>query len=344
MNQNTTLRVRIETTRGGYVESTSRVSAVVLGPEDAVTLGTGDTEQPVFWRSTAKFIQTLSVLTSGAAERFGLTEREIAIACGSHSGSDEHTAVVQGLLDKIGATADDLHCGPHAPLGPDEAKQLAARGLAPTRLHNNCSGKHAGMLAACRARGWPLADYNRLHHPLQQEIFENLAQVAGVHPKDIQTAVDGCGAVVFRTPLSGIARAFRRLAAGELPEPLREAGLRIRAAIGAAPEMVAGRHRLCTDLMTVSSGRLVAKIGAEGVYALGVRADASSGAGAAALALKIEDGNGKLVAPLACRLAAHVGMLSVAELSQLTRHSEMPILNFQREHVGDVLVRIEAAG
>lgn len=331
------LEVTVETIRGGYVESRSRVWAVALDAEGRELLRAGDTEQPVFWRSSAKFIQALSLFSSGAAERFGFGDEELALACGSHSGGPGQVAVAARMLERIGATVADLHCGPHTPLGPEEAKALAAGGAAPTKLHNNCSGKHAGMLAACRARGWPFAEYNRIHHPLQQEILGSMSAVAGVGRERIQTAVDGCGAAVFRTPLHGIARAFQRWAGGSLPGPHQAAGERLRTAVTTAPEMVAGPGRLCTDLMSRTGGRLLAKIGADGVYGLGT---STGPRGPAGLGLKIEDGGGRGVGPAVCALARRLGWLSDEEHEALRPHWHSPILNHQHEHVGDVVVRV----
>jgi L-asparaginase II len=332
-------QVTVETTRGGYVESRSRVWVVAQDQAGREILGTGDAEQPVFWRSSAKFVQALSLFTSGAADRFGFTSTELALACGSHAGGPEHVAVAARMLERIGATIDDLHCGPHTPLGSSEARALAASGLLPTKLHNNCSGKHAGMLAACRARGWPLARYNRIDHPLQQEILGHLSTVASVPREQIQTAVDGCGAVVFRTPLGGLATSFRRWAGGELPEPYQAAGERLRCAVTTAPEMVAGPGQLCTDLMRKTGGRLLAKIGAEGVYGLGTSRGPH---GAAGLALKIEDGSHKGMGPTVLALLRHLGWIDDGEHEALREHWHSPLLNHQREHVGDIRVRIDA--
>jgi L-asparaginase II len=331
-------KITIDTRRGGYLESVSQVRAVVVDATGRVVMQAGDCEGPVFWRSTAKFVQALSLFRSGAMARFGFTDRELALACGSHSGGDEHVALAHSMLDRIGATVDDLHCGPHTPLGPDEAKRLLAEKRPPTKLHNNCSGKHAAMLAACRARGWPIQDYNRHHHPLQQEILAHLSTVSGIDAEHIQLAVDGCGAVVFRTPLIGLARGYARLAGDMLPEPHREAGKRIRAAIAAAPELLAGPGRLCTELMQVSQHNLIAKIGADGVYGLGV---VDSPDGPCGLAVKIEDGNMRLLGPLVCKLAAALGWISGAQLEQLRPHWHLPLINHQKELVGDVHVTID---
>lgn len=334
------LKVFVETLRGGFVESVSRVRAVVIGPEksaaESLLFQSGDVNAPVFWRSAAKFIQALSLFSSGAVDRFALSDAEIALVCASHSGSDKHVAAVAALLERIGASVEDLHCAPHAPLGQAEDKALAARGEKPTKLHNNCSGKHTGMLAVCRVNGWPLADYNRISHPLQQQILRNLAEVCDLNPPEIGTAVDGCGAVVFRTPLTAMARAYARLLAENLPGLHKTAGQRILKALRAAPDMVAGQSRICTSIAEVSAGRLIGKVGADGVYALGMQRDGGFG-----LAVKIEDGNGRIIEPVVCRLAAHLGWLGDAELQALRPYWDRPIVNHQREQVGEVRVRID---
>ena len=344
MTTESEISVWIETLRGGLLESQSRVRALLCGGTtagEAQVFRSGDVTAPTFWRSTAKFIQALSLFTSGAAEKFAFTDEELALACASHSGSDQHVAKVAALLEKIGARVEDLHCAPHVPLGPVEARTLAARtpdeGNQPTRLHNNCSGKHAGMLAACRARGWPLQGYHRIEHPLQQEILRHMSEVSGVPVEQIGTAVDGCGAVVFRTPLETLAHAFRLLASQMLPEPHREAGKRLLAAMRAAPEMVAGQGRLCTNLLRLTGGRVVGKIGADGVYSLGSEADGGYG-----LAIKIEDGNGRPVEAAICHLAAHLKIITTDEFAGLRQHWELPLFNHQKDQVGEIKIRIDA--
>lgn len=331
------ISVFVETLRGGHVESVSRVRAIVLpvdaGPDTAPIFASGDTAAPVFWRSAAKFIQALSLFHSGALERFAFSRDELALACASHSGGDAHVAVAAGMLAKLGLSPDALHCAPHIPLGSPEAKLLAERGAAPTKLHNNCSGKHSGMLAACLARGWPIADYNRLQHPLQQEILHHFSQVTEVPLSQIDTAVDGCGAVVFRSSLRSLALGYLRLVHGTLPEPHRAAGQTILAALRGAPRMVAGEGRLCTSLVEVTGGRFVGKVGADGIYALGAHGQGS-------LAIKIEDGNSRVTDAVVCRLAAHLGWLSPAELEVLRPYWHLPVFNHQREQVGESRVRI----
>ncbi|HNN92426.1 MAG TPA: asparaginase [Pseudomonadota bacterium] len=331
------ISIHVETLRGGHLESLSRVRAIVLpvgaGPDTPPLFESGDGQAPAFWRSAAKFIQALSLFHSGAMERFAFSRDELALACASHSGGDAHVAVAAGMLAKLGLPTDALHCGPHIPLGSPEAKLLAERGEAPTRLHNNCSGKHSGMLAVCLARGWPVADYNRLHHPLQQEILRHLSQVTEVPLSQIDTAVDGCGAVVFRSPLRSLALGYLRLVHGALPEPHRAPGEQILSALRTAPRMVAGSGRLCTSLVEVTAGRLVGKVGADGLYALGAQGQGS-------LALKIEDGNSRVTDAVVFALLAHLGWLSAAELETLRPYSQLPLFNHQREQVGESRVLI----
>jgi L-asparaginase II len=338
VNEPNKWNIIIDTLRGGYVESQSRVRAVLVDAQGQILMQAGDPRAPTFWRSTAKFVQALSLFSSGAVSRFSFGDRELALACASHSGGPAHVALAQSMLDRISATVHDLHCGPHTPLGTEEAKQLAAEQRTPTKLHNNCSGKHAAMLASCRAHGFPLSDYNRHHHPLQQEILSHLAHVSETPPENIQLAVDGCGAVVFRTPLVGLALSYARFFSGTLPEPHREAGQRLKTAILAHPELVAGPGRLCTDLMQVSMGKLIAKVGADGVYALGGELPDSGPCG---LAVKIEDGNQRLIGPLVCKLAAALGFLNDSQFQKLRSHTYYPIVNHQKELVGDVRVRID---
>lgn len=336
------MNLKVVVRRGEFPESVHRVSAAVVDGGDRLIDHAGDPQGPVFWRSAAKYFQALAIVESGAVERFGLTEEELAVACGSHNGEDFHLEAVRSLLHKIDAREEDLHCGPHPPMGREASRALRARGEVPTRLHNNCSGKHAGMLAVCRQRGWPLKDYNRIRHPLQQEILGIMSQATGVPRDQIHTAVDGCGAVVFRTPLLGLARAFRRLAQGALPEPHQAAGLRVRDAALRHPDMVAGAARLCTALIHVSGGRLIGKVGAEGVYGLAVtqpRGEAAHG-----LAVKVEDGGDRALAPVVCHLARHLGWLNAAEMEALKPHWTVVLTNHQQERVGDVQVRIEPLG
>ncbi|GAA4811829.1 asparaginase [Actinomycetospora chlora] len=266
----------VEVTRGELVESTHRVALVVLEP-DGSALHAGATEATVLARSALKPAQALALLEAGAE----LDDRELALAAGSHSGEPEHLAVAAGLLARLGLDEEDLRCPPARPLGLAADHAWGTR--EPARLAMNCSGKHAAMLAACLARGWPRAGYLAAEHPLQRLVRATLERVAG--PVRGVT-VDGCGAPAFATDLVAVARLGRSLVSAAPGTPEH----RVAAAMLTHPDLVAGTDRLDTVLMQVLPGA-VSKVGAEGVL-LAVLPDG------AALALKVADGAGRAVGPV----------------------------------------------
>ena len=255
------------------------MSVAVVDPEGRTVARTGDPELITFLRSAAKPFQAMSLVTDGVT----LSTEELALACASHNSEPDHVTRVSRWLTRIGCRESDLACGPHRPLWRDLALPAEGKGLedgARSAVSSNCSGKHTGMLALARHHGWPTAGYERAEHPVQQRCLGEMARWAGVGRGDVGVAVDGCGVTCFALPLSRMARAFARLASADDPVARRVAG-----AMMAHPDLVAGRGRLCTAAMRAYPGRMVAKVGAEGVYgaALPVR-----GLG---LALKVEDGH-----------------------------------------------------
>ena len=218
-----------------------------------------------YLRSSAKPFQLLPLVESGAADRFGFTDAELAVMAGSHSGEPRHVAAVQSILNKIGLSEEALQCGVHAPFNADSAKALRAAGREPTALYNNCSGKHSGMLAQAVDRGLSTHDYLDPQHPVQITIRQRLAELGGITFDEIGVGVDGCSAPCFAMPLRAAALAFARLAEA------RESGLhRVARVMMDYPEMVAGEGRLDTDLMRAVPGRVVSKGGAEGYHGMGV--------------------------------------------------------------------------
>jgi L-asparaginase II len=277
----------VEVTRGDLVESEHRVALVVLGPDGREALRAGTVETPMLPRSALKPAQALAVLEAGA----DLDDRELALAAGSHSGEPAHLAVAAGLLARHGLGEDDLRCPPARPLGP--AADHAWGDRPPARLAMNCSGKHAAMLVACRARGWPLDGHLAPEHPLQRHIRSTLERVAG--PVRAVT-VDGCGAPAFAVDLVAVARLGRHLAAGD-PGTAEH---RLAAAMRAHPGLVAGTDRLDTVAMTELPGTL-SKVGAEGVL-LAVLPDG------AALALAVVDGGARAVGPVLLEVLRRRGL------------------------------------
>ena len=292
INAVSTAATLVEVTRGAIVESRHRghVAAVNGDAQLAAYIGTPNTV--TYLRSSAKPFQGIPLVASGAADRFGFTDKEIAVACGSHSGEPIHIVAVLSILNKIGLTPEALKCGAHEPISTAEARNLRTRGEEPTVLHNNCSGKHAGMLALALHLRAPSESYDQLDNPVQERILEVIAEFSGLPINEIAIGIDGCGAPVFGVSICAMARMYSHFV--NPPESFndrsRSACNRIVAAMMTYPEMIGGTtDRLDTEMMRAAKGRLISKVGAEGVYTVGVLpcTEWPNGLGSA---LKIEDG------------------------------------------------------
>jgi L-asparaginase II len=284
--------------RGALVESVHRGRLAVCDPEGNVLEAVGDPEAYIYARSSAKPFQALPLVLSGAAEAFGLTDEELAVACASHNAEEPHLAAVRSILEKACLTEDDLQSGAHLPLYEPEADKLIRSGEDPRPIHGNCSGKHAGMLAVCVHEGYETATYRDPGHPLQRRILVLIAEVCGLREDEVLIAGDNCGVPAFALPLRSLATGLARVATrNALPDELALAALRIGDAMREHPFMVAGTGRFDTDLMR--STDLLIKGGAEAVLAVGSR----DGWG---MVLKISDGTLRGVRPVA--LAALGGM------------------------------------
>ncbi|HEY2554140.1 MAG TPA: asparaginase, partial [Candidatus Cybelea sp.] len=260
----------VDVTRGGSVESVHRVAACAADATGRVQFEAGDVEAPVFLRSSAKPFIAAAAIQAGVAERFGLEPREIAVMTASHAGEPFHVAAVESILRKIGLDASALQCGVHAPYDEAAAAALRRTGSAPTVLHNNCSGKHAGILALCLAIGADIATYLRVDSPAQQRILALCARVSDDDAKKWPLGVDGCGIPVYATGLRNAAMSFARLATmREVGDADARALEVVRDAMLAYPEYVAGTGQFDTELMTVGGGNLLSKAGAEGVHCAG---------------------------------------------------------------------------
>lgn len=277
--------VLIELTRGDMVESGHRGAAAVVAADGHVVAAWGDVTRPVYPRSAVKPLQALALIETGAADAFAVGEAEIALACASHNGERTHVEAVAAWLGRMGLGDSDLECGPHAPLGPAARAGLIRSGAPFGRLHNNCSGKHAAMLATARHMGEPTAGYIQPGHPVQRRVRALLAEMGGTGLDDAPAGTDGCGIPTLGMPLLAIARAMARLVSPDSLAPARAAAARrVIAAMTAHPHMVAGRDRFCTRVLAAGGGGVLVKTGAEGVYAA-----ALPGAGLG-IALKIDDG------------------------------------------------------
>jgi L-asparaginase II len=328
-------RPLVEVWRGEVVESLHYGAVAVAGPDGRVRLAHGDPATVTFLRSAAKPAQVLPLLQADGAARFGLTDDEIAVMIGSHNGEEPHVAAVESILRKIGCDATALQCGAHAPFHRASARALREAGRAPTALHNNCSGKHAGMLALARLLGEPIETYLLEAHPVQVRIRETLAALSGQPPGAIRTAVDGCSAPTFAMSLAAAATLYARLVDGAmLPAPLGQAAARAVKAMRSHPEMVAGEDRLCTALMRRGAMGLLAKIGAEGMYGFAF----GSGVEATGVALKIADGDDARARPAAAlALLARLGVLGDRDADSLREVHAGPIRNRRDTIVGRIV-------
>ncbi len=317
--------------RGTRVESVHHVAACVADVDGDVVLRVGTIEEPVFLRSSAKpFIAAASV-RAGVLERFGFGERELAVMCASHNGEPGHVELVASMLDRIGATVDDLGCGAHAPSYEPAAAALAARGERPTQLHNNCSGKHAGILALAKVLGAPFAGYLEPSHPAQRAILALCERVSDDTFDGDKLAVDGCGIPVYATTLRKAAVSFARFATLRgLEDDDATALARVAAAMSAEPWYVGGTGRFDTDLMRATGGRIVCKAGAEGVHC-----DALLDLGAG-LALKVIDGSRRAAPPAVLAILDALRALDPAARRALQPHAVVPVKNVAGHVVGEV--------
>lgn len=302
------------------MESVHAVAACVCDAGGRVLFALGEIEVPVFTRSAQKPFIAAAVVRGGAAERFGFSSCELAIAAGSHAGEPEHVATVAGMLAKIGASEQDLRCGFESP--------------ATSALQNNCSGKHAGILALARVLNAPLDGYLEPEHPAQRAILAFCARTFGEPLGPERIGVDGCGIPNAAVTLHGAARGFARLVAGVADDVDDAAALRaVRDAMLANPWYVAGTGRFDTELMSVGGGGLLAKAGAEGVEGVGMM---PRGAG---LVLKVVDGARRATAPATLELLHRLGALDAPGLAALASFARVPVRNVAGRVVGATLAR-----
>ncbi|MGI9385238.1 MAG: asparaginase [Methyloligellaceae bacterium] len=321
--------VLVELTRGPLVESHHRGAIAVARADGSMTVALGDIDRPIYPRSAFKALQAVALVESGAAEAMGLDDRALALACASHSGSDAHVETARATLAKAGLDEAALACGAHWPRDEAAAHGLVRTGRKPGPLYNNCSGKHAGMLALAVHLGASPAGYESPDHPVQEHIRETISAITGAELRHDRCAVDGCSVPNWALPLRALAHGFARFATGDgLPPPRAEACARLRQACFAAPYMVAGEGRLCTKVMTRCPGRAFVKVGAEGVYCA---AFPEHGLG---VAIKIDDG-GRRAAELV--VSTIVGALLEFEPIQVARLAARNLRNWRGLVVGERL-------
>ena len=277
--------VLVNVWRGSLIESTHRGRVAVIDADGAVVFSAGDIGAPIFPRSAVKAFQALPLVETGAVDRYGLTDAEIALACASHSGDEMHVTTASSMLGKAGLDVSALECGTHWPMDTKVAGRLAASGKKPNALHNNCSGKHAGFICTCCVQDTPISGYIGAGHSIQTHIRDVMSDVTGIAHTTDNMGIDGCSIPTYSVPLKSLALGFAKFASGHgLGMERAKAAQRILAAIASAPEMIAGKGRFNTEIMKILGEDVMLKLGAEGVYCGAIPA---LGLG---IALKCDDG------------------------------------------------------
>ena len=323
--------VLAEATRGGFVENRHRGAFVVVDAGGNVVASAGDIARPVFPRSAIKSLQAMSMVTSGAIGRFALTDAELALACASHHGEDVHVAGVAHWLDRLGLDAGDLECGAHQPSNAHAREGLRAAHLKPSPLHNNCSGKHAGMLSVAKALGAPTAGYVGLDHPVQVQVRAAIESVIGEPLSVDYCGTDGCSIPTWAAPLGAWAKGFARMATGEhLTADLAAASRRIFDAATSHPLLVAGSGHLDTLVMQAFGGRVMQKGGAEGVQCGAIR---DKGLG---YAIKCDDGHMAASQSMVARLLLAIADADTGQAAVLERFARQRLKNVRGKDVGEL--------
>lgn len=322
----------VSITRGPLVESVHRGHIAVVDTQGRLVASIGNPEVTTFARSSAKPLQAIPVIESGAVEAYGLVPEEIALMCASHNGESGHLEAIERFLNKLGLNGDHLACGPHYPYYEPAADRMKHNGEVPTTLHNNCSGKHSGMLALALRLAAPLEGYESPAHPVQQLMLATVSAMSGIPSERIALGTDGCGVPVFGMPLAALARAYAVFGQpdGLVPQTRADACRTLVAAIRRAPFYLAGSGRFDTRLVEATGGRLIGKMGAEGVFAV---TDPESGM---ALAVKIEDGAQRALYPSVVEALSQLGWLSADELDQLCVFHTPPVRNWAGDIVGSI--------
>lgn len=322
----------VQVLRGRTIEATHLVHVAVADARGTLIASLGNPGLQSSLRSSAKPMQALPLVEEGVVDRFGLSDAELALCCASHQAEDAHLEGVRSILRKAGLEEADLRCGPHPPFDRRQLIAVTRHGSGPQPIHNNCSGKHAGMAALARAMGWPVEDYHRLDHPVQQRMLREICRWSGLAAGDIDVAVDGCGVACFSMSLQAMAGAFARFA-----EAAAEGGGpgHIVRAMTEHPHMVAGAGRLCTAAMLQGAGTFFLKTGAEGLYCGGVP---QRGWG---FAVKVQDGAKRAADVASVRVLEGLGLLDEAASAALAEFGRPKVLNTRDEVVGEVRAEFE---
>ncbi|SUZ76462.1 uncharacterized protein METZ01_LOCUS29316 [marine metagenome] len=317
----------VEVLRGDVVEARHTVHVAVADTHGRVVARAGNGDGLTYYRSAAKPFQALPLVEEGIVRRFGISLPELALCCASHEGEPEHVATARSILSKIGVDEALIRCGSQLPFGADASQELLMLGGQAMPIHNNCSGKHAGMLALAVGMGWDPVDYHLPGHPVQDRMLREILRWTGLGETEVATGVDGCGVVCFAVPLFQIAKSFARFSVAAADN---EGPAEIVRAMTTHPFMVGGTGRACTQVIEAAAGKAFVKLGAEGTYIGGIPA---SGLG---FAIKVEDGGRRAVEVALVKVLEELGVLTEAAVTAISHHGNPIVYNTRGEAVGEI--------
>jgi L-asparaginase II len=328
--------VLVHVNRGELTESVHNGHIAVVNDKGILSRYIGNPSLTTFARSAAKPLQAMAVLESGAAKQFNLSRSEISVIGASHNGEPRHIDAVTSIFKKIGCNPELLQCGPHYPFHKPTALKMTENNEKPTSLHNNCSGKHAGMLALAKYLKAPLDQYMDVDHPVQQQMLETISEMTDIAGERIHLAIDGCGVPVFGIPIDRLAYAFARLGTGRgLSQPRSDAAQAIIGALREEPFYLAGSDRFDSKLIEATHGKIIGKMGAEGVYALSVPELAIG------IAVKIEDGAMRALYPAVVEALRQLHFITADQMKQLQPYYQPDVLNWRGTKVGQIIPQFQ---
>ncbi len=320
-------------TRAGHIENIHRGDVAVVNCEGEIVKEIGNAHLPMFWRSAAKPFQALPFVKNGGLDKYNISEEELAILVSSHSGEANHVALVRGIFKKLGVTEDDLECGVMRPLNGKTFKAMIKSGEPITQVHNQCSGKHAQIMALAIMLGVPVKDYSQPQHEAEKLIFKHVAMASKMPEDKLEIGIDGCGVPVFYLPLYNMSLAYARLSTPSKGnwDDYEIAATKIRDAMSHYPQVISGTGRIDCAVSEITRGRVIAKIGSDAVYCLAIK-DENLG-----ITFKIEDGDYGAVTPMVIAILKNLNLLTKDESNELDKLFP-PIL---KNHRGDIIGTIE---
>lgn len=324
--------LEVQVYRGNYVESVHQVDAVVMDTQGNIIFQAGDIDSLVFMRSAVKPLQAMSFVMSGAVEKWNLKAKHVCIACASHQGEEQHTETVIEWLKTLQLNPDYLVCGAHWPYDENTKFLMIEHHEKPTRAHNNCSGKHTGMLSTCLSLGYGTSFYERWDHPLQQRLRRQMSSWMKVNLDQAPWGIDGCGIPTYAVPLISMAEGMRLFLRQDLAQDEKSAAQTILNSVFDEPEMISGRKGFCSDVIRTSKRQTLVKVGAEGVYcAVDVRGFT--------LALKARDGAFRAAENALLSMLFEMQAMDEVQLRELLKTHSPILKNWEGLEVGKILVK-----